>query len=92
MLPRFERQERFVTPHGIPPFLCGGHLVVALFLLQLAKGQMLGGVDGFLKLLFDTKTLKLLGVHAFGEGATEIIHIGQVSGGGGENYLCIAGE
>lgn len=47
---------------------------------QLAKGQMLGGVDGFLKLLFDTETLKLLGVHAFGEGATEIIHIGQVSG------------
>ena len=39
---------------------------------------MLGGVDGFLKLLFDTKTLKLLGVHAIGEGATEIIHIGQV--------------
>lgn len=46
---------------------------------QLAKGQMLGGVDGFLKLLFDTNTLKLLGVHAFGEGATEIIHIGQVN-------------
>lgn len=49
-------------------------------LLQLAKGQMLGGGDGFLKLLFDTETLKLLGVHAFGEGATEIIHIGQVTG------------
>ena len=41
---------------------------------------MLGGGDGFLKLLFDTETLKLLGVHAFGEGATEIIHIGQVTG------------
>jgi pyruvate/2-oxoglutarate dehydrogenase complex dihydrolipoamide dehydrogenase (E3) component len=39
---------------------------------------MLGGVDGFLKLIFDTKTLKLLGVHCFGEGATEIVHIGQV--------------
>lgn len=46
--------------------------------LQLAKGQMLGGSDGFLKLIFDTSTLKLLGVHAFGEGATEIVHIGQV--------------
>lgn len=54
---------------------------------------MLGGVDGFLKLLFDTKTLKLLGVHAFGEGATEIIHIGQVSGGRGENYcICVLRE
>lgn len=41
---------------------------------------MLGGVDGFLKLLFDAQTLQLLGVHAFGEGATEIIHIGQASG------------
>lgn len=39
---------------------------------------MLGGSDGFLKLIFDTSTLKLLGVHAFGEGATEIVHIGQV--------------
>lgn len=39
---------------------------------------MLGGVDGFLKLLFHTETLQLLGVHAIGEGATEIIHIGQV--------------
>ncbi|CAM9647955.1 unnamed protein product [Ectocarpus sp. 13 AM-2016] len=56
---------------------------------ELAKGQMLGGVDGFLKLLFDTKTLKLLGVHAFGEGATEIIHIGQVvmAQGGSVDYF-----
>lgn len=57
-------------------------LSVSVFrsLLQLAKGQMLGGADGFLKLIFDTSTLKLLGVHAFGEGATEIVHIGQVRG------------
>lgn len=45
---------------------------------EVAKGQMLGGTDGFLKLLFCPTTLKLLGVHAFGEGATEIVHIGQV--------------
>jgi NAD(P) transhydrogenase len=30
-----------------------------------------------LKLLFDPDSLKLLGVHAIGEGATEIIHVGQ---------------
>lgn len=54
--------------------------------VQLAKGQMLGGVDGFLKLLFGTETLRLLGVHAFGEGATEIIHIGQV--GNREGSVC----
>eukprot|EP00904_Undaria_pinnatifida_P013325 jgi/Undpi1/9122/HiC_scaffold_26.g11580.m1 len=56
---------------------------------ELAKGQMLGGGDGFLKLLFDTENLQLLGVHAFGEGATEIIHIGQVvmSQGGSIDYF-----
>eukprot|EP00128_Syssomonas_multiformis_P009040 Colp12_sorted_trinity150504_noHs@27776 len=45
---------------------------------ELAKGQMLGGGFGFLKILFDPTTRKLLGVHCIGEGATEIIHIGQV--------------
>ncbi len=42
-----------------------------------AKGQMLGVEAGLLKLLFDPKTRKLLGVHIFGERATEIVHIGQ---------------
>lgn len=31
-----------------------------------------------LKLVFDTKSLKLLGVHIVGESACELIHIGQV--------------
>jgi NAD(P) transhydrogenase len=44
---------------------------------ELAKGQMLGVDAGLLKLLFDRKTRQLLGVHIFGERATEIIHIGQ---------------
>ena len=44
---------------------------------ELAKGQMLGADTGLLKLLFDPKTRRLLGVHIFGERATEIIHIGQ---------------
>jgi NAD(P) transhydrogenase len=44
---------------------------------ELAKGQMLGVDTGLLKLLFDPKTRKLLGVHIFGERATEIVHIGQ---------------
>ncbi|CAK4072987.1 unnamed protein product [Aphanomyces euteiches] len=56
---------------------------------ELAKGQMLGGMPGFLKLIFCPTTLKLLGVHAIGEGATEIIHIGQVvmSTGGTMDYF-----
>ncbi len=44
---------------------------------ELAKGQMLGVDAGLLKLLFDRKTRQLLGVHIFGERATEIVHIGQ---------------
>lgn len=56
---------------------------------ELAKGQMMGGVPGFLKILFCPKTLEILGVHAIGEGATEIIHIGQVvmSSGGTLEYF-----
>src|SRR5262249_21099681 len=44
---------------------------------ELAKGQMLGAEVGLLKILFDPESLKLLGVHAIGENAAEIIHIGQ---------------
>lgn len=44
---------------------------------ELAKGQMLGDEQGFLKLIFDPDTLKVLGVHIIGERAAEIVHIGQ---------------
>ena len=44
---------------------------------ELARGQILGDETGLLKLLFDPKTLTLLGVHVIGEGAAEIVHIGQ---------------
>src|SRR5438477_2891556 len=45
---------------------------------ELAKGQMLGDEQGLLKLLFNTETLNLLGVHVIGDRAAEIVHIGQV--------------
>ncbi len=44
---------------------------------ELAKSMMLGDDTGMLKILFDPKSLKVLGVHAMGDRATEIIHIGQ---------------
>jgi NAD(P) transhydrogenase len=44
---------------------------------ETARGQILGDFTGMLKLLVSTKTKKILGVHAIGTGATEIIHIGQ---------------
>ena len=44
---------------------------------EIARGQLLGDESGMLKLLFHQDTRALLGVHAIGEGATELVHIGQ---------------
>jgi NAD(P) transhydrogenase len=44
---------------------------------EIARGQLIGDEHGMLKLLFHRETLKLLGVHAIGERAAELIHIGQ---------------
>jgi NAD(P) transhydrogenase len=44
---------------------------------EIARGQILGDDSGVFKLLFSTKTRKLLGVHIIGTGATELVHIGQ---------------
>ncbi len=44
---------------------------------ELAKGGILGLENGYLKILFDPESLKLLGIHIIGESATELIHIGQ---------------
>jgi len=46
---------------------------------DIAKGQMVGDDTGMLKILFHPDSLKLLGIHAIGESATEIIHIGQTA-------------
>src|SRR5262247_1558635 len=42
-----------------------------------ARCYNLGAQTGKLKLLFDPMNLKLLGIHIIGEGATELVHIGQ---------------
>jgi len=44
---------------------------------ELAKGQMLGADLGLLKILFDPKSLRVLGVHVIGDQASELVHIGQ---------------
>ena len=44
---------------------------------ELARGQIIGDSYGMLKLLVSPETHRLLGVHVFGTGATEIVHIGQ---------------
>ena len=44
---------------------------------EIARGQIIGDTIGMLKLLFHSETRELLGVHVIGEGATELVHIGQ---------------
>jgi NAD(P) transhydrogenase len=44
---------------------------------ELARGAILGDAYGLLKLLVSAEDRRLLGVHAFGTTATELIHIGQ---------------
>jgi NAD(P) transhydrogenase len=44
---------------------------------EIARGQIRGDTTGRLKLIFHRETKELLGVHIIGEGASEILHIGQ---------------
>jgi NAD(P) transhydrogenase len=54
------------------PYECG----VARF-RETSRGHIMGIEAGFMKMLFALETRRLLGVHIVGEGATELIHIGQ---------------
>ncbi|MDI9897342.1 Si-specific NAD(P)(+) transhydrogenase [Rhodococcus sp. IEGM 1381] len=56
---------------------------------ELARGQIAGDSYGMLKLLVSTEDRSILGVHIFGSGATDLVHIGQaVMGCGGTvDYL-----
>jgi len=44
---------------------------------EVARGQILGDVTGLLKIIFHLDTRAILGVHIIGEGACELVHIGQ---------------
>jgi NAD(P) transhydrogenase len=44
---------------------------------EIARGQIIGDTTGRLKILFHMETGALLGVHIIGEGASELVHIGQ---------------
>lgn len=63
--------EEKLTSDGIP-FESG----VANY-KEIARGQLLGDIAGMLKLLIHQESRTILGVHCIGNGATEIIHIGQ---------------
>ncbi len=44
---------------------------------EIARGQIIGDETGMMKLIFQAGSCRLLGVHIVGEGASELIHIGQ---------------
>jgi len=59
---------------------------------EIARGQIIGDQSGMLKLIFHRESRKLLAVHIIGEGASELIHIGQavLSFGGTVDYFVTA--
>lgn len=44
---------------------------------ETSRGHIMGVNSGFLKLIFALESRRLLGAHIVGEGATELVHIGQ---------------
>jgi NAD(P) transhydrogenase len=69
------RTELELTGEGIP------YEVGVARYRELARGLILGEQHGLLKLLVSAEDGALLGVHAFGTGATELVHIGQTAMG-----------
>ena len=43
-----------------------------------ARAQIAGDTQGLLKILFDPRDRRLLGVHIIGERASELVHVGQM--------------
>lgn len=56
---------------------CVPYEVGAASYKELARGQIAGNTVGRMKLLFHRESLQLLGVHIIGEGAADLVHIGQ---------------
>jgi len=65
------RNEGELTEAGIP------YEVGKAQYREIARGQIIGDQTGLLKLIFHLDTHELLGVHIIGEGASELVHIGQ---------------
>jgi NAD(P) transhydrogenase len=65
------KTEEQLTDEGVP------YEVGMAYFREIARGQIRGDTTGRLKLIFDPTTKLLLGVHIIGEGASELLHIGQ---------------
>jgi NAD(P) transhydrogenase len=65
------KTEEQLTEEDVP------YEVGVAYYREMARGQIRGDTTGRLKLIFHRETLDLLGVHIIGEGASELLHIGQ---------------
>jgi NAD(P) transhydrogenase len=67
------QSEESLTEEGIP------YEVGKASYKEISRGQIIGDSIGLLKILFHRDTRQLLGVAILGEGASELIHIGQAA-------------
>ena len=65
------KTEEQLTDQDVP------YEVGVAYYREIARGQIRGDTTGRLKLIFHRETRLLLGVHIIGEGASELLHIGQ---------------
>ena len=65
------RTEKELTEDKVP------YEVGQSFFKDLARAQITGEAVGMLKILFHRDTQEILGIHCFGDQASEIVHIGQ---------------
>ncbi|MFT4115009.1 Si-specific NAD(P)(+) transhydrogenase [Silvibacterium sp.] len=65
------KTEEQLTEEDVP------YEVGVAYYREIARGQIRGDTTGRLKLIFHRETKQILGVHIIGEGAAELVHIGQ---------------
>ncbi len=65
------KTEEQLTEEDVP------YEVGVAYYREIARGQIRGDTTGRLKIVFHRETKEVLGVHIIGEGATELLHIGQ---------------
>jgi NAD(P) transhydrogenase len=65
------KTEEQLTDEDVP------YEVGVAYYREIARGQIRGDTTGRLKLVFHRETKQVLGVHVIGEGASELLHIGQ---------------
>src|SRR5579884_1977521 len=77
------KTEEQLTEEDVP------YEVGVAYYREIARGQIRGDTTGRLKLIFHRETREILGIHIIGEGAAELVHIGQavMSLGGKVDYF-----